>query len=355
MSTTQEQVIKALETMLFMANEYPEPQSWRHPDLVAVMKWFGSRYPASEVSISNNAITEIMKHLDNLIQGEDTSPEVSEVLTQVAGMLEHIDPDSIYLQGAVHSPDGLGELDQTEIDVCYDHIDTALVDFQDLYSGSVGTEAHDYLKDDHLRACDALEDLKAIVQQERTRTASLEAVVRLMRPVAASLETTTFNPVLQPLAQKAMAKLGEINGDLPADTTRRPYTEGITRILIERERQVAEEHWTAEHDQEHTDHSLAWYAICLAAPDQIFRISPGLDSGYGYHFADPYPLSWDREHDKRPTGERDADNLPLRVRVGYLVQAGALIAAEIDRLLDLEDIYGKPIHGRIDHLAAKKW
>lgn len=82
---------------------------------------------------------------------------------------------------------------------------------------------------------------------------------------------------------------------------------GVKLIAQERHRQIAHEGYTAEHDRRHCDGSLAiagaWYAL---PSDNRVRL--------------PWP--WDKIFCK-PT----PDN-----RIRELVKAGALIAAEIDRL-----------------------
>jgi len=106
---------------------------------------------------------------------------------------------------------------------------------------------------------------------------------------------------------------------------------GIELIATERMRQVKQEGWTPEHDDEHDDESLALAAICYAAPIPIFRRKGG--ETY-FEFLDPWPDSWDVEWDKRPfdsyNGEPREPTPAERIRM--LVKAGALIAAEIDRL-----------------------
>jgi hypothetical protein len=105
---------------------------------------------------------------------------------------------------------------------------------------------------------------------------------------------------------------------------------GVELIVSERQRQVEKEHWSAEHDDGHSGEELAWAAACYAAPGRIYFQSHHAD---GVCFADPWP--WDDSDDKRKThGSNFVDNLPADVggRVRMLVKAGALIAAEIDRL-----------------------
>lgn len=86
---------------------------------------------------------------------------------------------------------------------------------------------------------------------------------------------------------------------------------GLQLIIAERHRQIKEEHWTSEHDDEHADFSLTRAAIC---------------------YADAAGNS--TKSDLRPTWPWDAVWFkPSADPVRNLVKAGALIAAEIDRLL----------------------
>ncbi len=107
---------------------------------------------------------------------------------------------------------------------------------------------------------------------------------------------------------------------------------GAELIQKERKRQVLEEHWTPKHDAEHTDASLAMAACCYAAPGRLFVM---VEYAKGPAFQDPWPDSWEERYDKR---EFDGnvlipnEKLPKKKRIRNLVKAGALIAAEIDRL-----------------------
>lgn len=85
---------------------------------------------------------------------------------------------------------------------------------------------------------------------------------------------------------------------------------GINLIEAERERQIYQEGWSEEHDDKHVNNELALAAACYAVPD-IFS------QGY-------WPPTWDLNWYKSTTRIRD------------LVKAGALIAAEIDRLQRIE-------------------
>ena len=87
---------------------------------------------------------------------------------------------------------------------------------------------------------------------------------------------------------------------------------GIQLIAEERQRQISVEGWTPEHDAQHTDESLAVAASCYALPEFYDR------SEYVNNL-----WLWDNDWWK-PSPEN---------RIRELQKAGALIAAEIDRLL----------------------
>jgi len=87
---------------------------------------------------------------------------------------------------------------------------------------------------------------------------------------------------------------------------------GIERITAERKRQIEIHKWGKEHDMQHADESLALAACHYALPP--------------IHYAEVFnfwPQSWDNDYDNRG----------LSTRIRDLEKAGALIAAEIDRLL----------------------
>lgn len=92
---------------------------------------------------------------------------------------------------------------------------------------------------------------------------------------------------------------------------------GAERIAAERQRQIAVEGWTPEHDAGHADGDLRLAAIAYAQ-----RAMSGRQHSVGNPVPDAWP--WAAEYWK-PTND------PIR----NLVKAGALIAAEIDRLLEV--------------------
>lgn len=129
-------------------------------------------------------------------------------------------------------------------------------------------------------------------------------------------------------------------GTKGADAAPDPMIElgGAARIGAERARQLHVKRWSKTHDDDHTDHSLALAACAYAAPERLYRLHPfsGPDA---YSFVDAWPKSWAPEYDHREReGSRllDADETPIDRRIRALEKAGALIAAEIDRLLRLK-------------------
>lgn len=110
---------------------------------------------------------------------------------------------------------------------------------------------------------------------------------------------------------------------------------GIDLIAAERRRQIDTKGFDAAHDDEHVRHELALAAVCYAAPERIYiEAAPPTT---GRHFLDPWPINWDPHWDNRPrsrwTGHLvGADDIDLPTRIRCLTKAGALLAAEIDRL-----------------------
>jgi hypothetical protein len=108
---------------------------------------------------------------------------------------------------------------------------------------------------------------------------------------------------------------------------------GIELITEERKRQIEVEGWTPEHDDEHTDRSLVRAAICFASPVRIYEETD-------CNFTDPWPEFWADRWDKRQDLDERGEGDPLpdpvtfsdEKRVDLLTKAGALIAAEIDRI-----------------------
>lgn len=101
---------------------------------------------------------------------------------------------------------------------------------------------------------------------------------------------------------------------------------GIERIAAERKRQVEKEGYSPEHDDEHRNGELPIAAACYALSAGEYLL--GSD--------DPWP--WSDASDKRARnilGEITCEET-VGAKIRLLEKAGALIAAEIDRLLRLD-------------------
>jgi hypothetical protein len=98
---------------------------------------------------------------------------------------------------------------------------------------------------------------------------------------------------------------------------------GIELIAAERKRQIEEEGFTAEHDEQHREQELSLAAACYALPYEIRHDTIGY---YGWSKLLSKLWPWHEDWYK-PYREN---------RINELKKAGALIAAEIDRLLMLE-------------------
>ena len=95
---------------------------------------------------------------------------------------------------------------------------------------------------------------------------------------------------------------------------------GAKLIVDERKRQIMVEGWTVAHDDEHNGGEMAAAAACYAIPANYWR--QAIKFQLFFKLLWPWDLRWWKP---RPDD-----------RIRELVKAGALIAAEIDRLQRLE-------------------
>jgi hypothetical protein len=101
-------------------------------------------------------------------------------------------------------------------------------------------------------------------------------------------------------------------------------------VADERARQINDEGYTREHDDEHDDGAIAMAAACYAAPHRIYVKNDYAD---GVSFYDPWPRGW--LGDKRPhegNVVRSNASHGEAKRRDLLVKAAALIVAEIERI-----------------------
>ena len=107
---------------------------------------------------------------------------------------------------------------------------------------------------------------------------------------------------------------------------------GVERIAAERQRQIDVHGYTTEHDVEHKKGSLAFAAAVYAAPEPVHLVTIEHDlydvEGGALRWHEPWPRGWRRYQPRVGV---------VQERIRELEKAGALIAAEIDRLLALEE------------------
>jgi hypothetical protein len=99
----------------------------------------------------------------------------------------------------------------------------------------------------------------------------------------------------------------------------RQATTGVELIAAERQRQIDEEDWSASHDDSHVDGELALAAACYAIPPRK-RKSTVFEFAL-WEWLWPWTADWWKPGRKTAKG-----------RIRELAKAGALIAAELDRL-----------------------
>jgi len=164
--------------------------------------------------------------------------------------------------------------------------------------------------------------LVVVLSEEASRARGLIRILQVNATTPAETPGRLMDEVLQRLeGQKDIPKhwIGEAETSTPS--------EGLKLIVKERERQVQKKGFTPDKDRQYTDGELYRAAICYAAGKMPVFIPSEEGVGHnnspnGDKMVDPWP--WDAEHD-----HRSAD------RVEGLAKAGALIAAEIDRLLSM--------------------
>lgn len=142
----------------------------------------------------------------------------------------------------------------------------------------------------------------------------------MTNPTAASLGEEIIERVVEVHLGSRQEFDGLIRRLVALATPTEPMSQAARDMLAERQRQVSEEGWTPEHDDEHSAGELARAAACYA----IAGTSDGrdvLDNGSTPSVQERlWPLSWSWECFK-PAGRRR-----------NLVKANALILAEVERM-----------------------
>lgn len=110
---------------------------------------------------------------------------------------------------------------------------------------------------------------------------------------------------------------------------------GIELIAAERQRQIDEEGYTPEHDREHDQHELARAGAMYALPGSFRSLSLQSNFRYTTIMSQCWPGNW-----PWPTRRTVGASAAKQARIRELAKAGALIAAEIDRLRYTEESNG---------------
>ena len=132
----------------------------------------------------------------------------------------------------------------------------------------------------------------------------------------------------------------------------RSRADGLAYIALERARQISEERFDAEHDDAHGHGELGSAAACYAMPSGLRDM---VDSREGSP-APPagrleVPRWWPFEAEWwKPAPADLEDVLDLGTRLRELEKAGALIAAEIDRVLRMADRLERKVGSPTDPL-----
>jgi len=99
---------------------------------------------------------------------------------------------------------------------------------------------------------------------------------------------------------------------------------GADRIAAERKRQIQQEGWDQKHDRKHQSHQLVLAAVCYALPRYLRERSIWGRSLWSLLW--PWNSGWWKPAPSIVVTDRREE------RIRELEKAGALIAAEIDRL-----------------------
>lgn len=144
---------------------------------------------------------------------------------------------------------------------------------------------------------------EARAKAAEAEAARLREALKAVRPVIQSLIQDEYNVETWGLRQRLAAIDAALAQPAPVKT------DGVAAIAAERRRQVEAEGWTVEHDDTHANGEMAAAAVCYA-------FTAVRSPHYIHGIIWPWSGEWWKPGDKRRN----------------LVKAGALIAAEIDRL-----------------------
>jgi hypothetical protein len=110
---------------------------------------------------------------------------------------------------------------------------------------------------------------------------------------------------------------------------------GVNLIAKERQRQIEKEGWSADHDDQHGSDALAMAAALYASPKELYVVEPPREGGFLPTIEDPWPW-WNISACQgrgTPSSKHAWDKRKVHSRKRRLEIAGALIAAELDRII----------------------
>jgi hypothetical protein len=112
---------------------------------------------------------------------------------------------------------------------------------------------------------------------------------------------------------------------------------GIELITQERQEQINKHGFDNTHDKHHDDESLSFNAAVLATPIVLFEKGENFANSHIFTVA-TIDNGWKLPYQARD-GNKIIDNntLSKKERIKQLIVAGALIAAEIDRLQTIDN------------------
>jgi len=144
-------------------------------------------------------------------------------------------------------------------------------------------------------------------------------IISTMMMSVADAKLMAAGPVLLDYARTLEARVVELEAALttaPPPPAQGSQSGGVAAIAAERQRQIEVEGWTPEHDDQHDDDQFIHAAACYAAAASKARDKAPLIFEDTIRSMWPWDWKWWKPKDHRRN----------------LVRAGALIAAEIDRL-----------------------
>lgn len=174
------------------------------------------------------------------------------------------------------------------------------------------------------KACAFMPALAAPAQPDRA--ALLDAIAAVREPQEFESGGAPHRPDLLNFAWMArrLASIAEFYASAPAPADDEAV-DGVALIAAERRRQVDVEGWTAEHDDQHRHCELLDASRCYANQGRTWF--PVFTHQYGTDPGAMLDQNWPWWVGEEPEGWK-----PSRDPITDLAKAGALIAAEIDRL-----------------------